>query len=93
MRKHDPFFISTFIVNVKAMNALDIKKELHEYIETANENVLNAIYEILRASEGDNDFELSDEHKRILDERLKAYYTNPMDVITLEEMKAKYNKQ
>ena len=74
------------------MNTIDIKKELHEYIETANENVLNTIYEILRASEDHNDFEISDEHKRVLDERLKAYYINPIDVITLEEMRAKYKK-
>jgi len=73
------------------MNTIDIKSELHEYIETANENVLNAIYEILRASEDRHDFEISDEHKLILDERLKAYYLNPTDVITLEEMKAKYS--
>ena len=74
------------------MNTIDIKKELHEYIETANENMLNTIYEILRASEDHNDFEISDEHKRVLDERLKAYYINPIDVITLEEMRAKYKK-
>ena len=75
------------------MNTIDIKKELHDYIETANENVLKSIYEILRASEDHNDFDISDEHKRVLDERLKAYYLNPMDVITLEEIKAKYKKK
>ena len=74
------------------MNTTDIRKELHDYIETADVSILNAIYEILRASEGQDDYEISDELKRMLDERLKAYYSNPTDVLTLEEMKAKYKK-
>lgn len=75
------------------MSEIDIKKELHEYIDTADENLLKAIYEILRAAENVDDFEISDEHKRILDERLKAYYANPNDVLTWEEVKSKYGKQ
>lgn len=75
------------------MNAIDIKKELHEYIETANENVLNAICDILRASDNHDDFEISDEHRRILDERLKEYHSNPTNVLTLEEMNARVLKE
>lgn len=75
------------------MNTSDIRKELHDYIETADVSVLNAIYEILRASEGHDEYEISEELKQILDERIRAYYLNPMDVLTLEEMKAKYKKQ
>ncbi len=74
------------------MNATDIRKELHEYIDIADENLLKAIHEILREADGTDDFEISDEHKRILDERLKAYYANPNDVLTWEEVKAKYKK-
>ena len=74
------------------MNTTDIRKELHEYIEAADENLLKAIYEILREAENRDEFEISDEHKRILDERLKAYYANPNDVLTWEEVKAKYKK-
>jgi uncharacterized protein Yka (UPF0111/DUF47 family) len=77
---------------MKDMNAIDIRKELHDYIETADVSILNAIYEILRASKGQDDYEISGELKRMLDERLKAYYSNPTDVLTLEEMKAKYKK-
>ena len=74
------------------MKTIALKKELHEYIDTADENLLKAIYEILRAADNSNDFEISDEHKRILDERIKAYYANPDDVLTWEEVKAKYKK-
>lgn len=74
------------------MKTIALKKELHEYIDTADENLLKAIYEILRAADNSNDIEISDEHKRILDERIKAYYANPDDVLTWEEVKAKYKK-
>ncbi len=33
------------------MNATDIRKELHEYIDIADENRLKAIHEILREAE------------------------------------------
>lgn len=74
------------------MNATDIRKELHEYIDIADENLLKAIHEILCEADRAEDFVLSDEHKRILDERLKAFYANPNDVFTWEEVKAKYKK-
>lgn len=74
------------------MKTIALKKELHEYIDTADENLLKAIYEILRAADNSNDIEISDEHKRILDERIKAYYANPDDVLTWKEVKAKYKK-
>lgn len=74
------------------MNTSDIKKELHQYIEDADDNLLQTIYDILRVADKNDDFEISDEHKRILDERLKQYYANPTDVLTWEEVKAKYKK-
>ena len=88
-----PFLFSIFMANIPVMNAIDIKKELHEYIEDADGNQLKAIYEILRVAENEEDYQISDEHKRIIDERLKAYYANPNDVLTWEEVKAKYQKQ
>lgn len=72
------------------MSTSELKKELHDFIEAADKSLLNTIYEIIKASENKNDFEISDEHKQILDERLKSYYANPNDVITLEEFKQKY---
>ncbi len=72
------------------MSTSELKKELHDCIEAADESLLTTIYEIIKASENKVDYEISDEHKQILDERLKAYYANPNDVITLEEFKQKY---
>jgi len=72
------------------MSTSELKKELHDFIEAADESLLTTIYEIIKASENKNHYEISDEHKQILDERLKAYYANPNDVVTLEEFKQKY---
>jgi low affinity Fe/Cu permease len=72
------------------MSTAELKKELHDCIEAADESLLNTLYEVIQASENKDDFEVSDEHKQILDERLQAYYANPNDVITLEEFKQKY---
>lgn len=73
------------------MATTDIRKDLHEFIDAADEKLLKAIHEILLIVE-DREFEISDEHKAILDKRLKAYYENPTDVLTWEEVKAKYKK-
>ncbi len=74
------------------MTITEIKKELHQFVDNADEDLLKAVYEILKAANDTDDFEISDEHKRILDERLKAYHANPTDVITWEEIKVKYGK-
>lgn len=75
------------------MSLMDIRKELHDYIDSADENHLKAVYEILSATNSANDFSLSDEHKQMLDERLKAYYDNPTDIVTWEDIQEKYKKQ
>jgi putative addiction module component (TIGR02574 family) len=73
------------------MTSTDIRKDLHELIDAADEKLLKTIYDILLIVES-RKFEISDEHKAILDQRLKAYYENPTDVLTWEEVKAKYKK-
>jgi Putative addiction module component len=73
------------------MNKAELRKELHVYIETAEDSILQAIYEILRSTD-DRDFQIPEEHKRIIRERLKAYEANPEDVISWEDIKAKYMK-
>lgn len=73
------------------MNTSTLRQELHEYIDSADEGLLKTIYEILQAASVESD-ELSDEHRLILDKRLKAYYENPEDVLTWEEVKAIYKK-
>lgn len=73
------------------MTTTDIRKDLHEFIDAADEKLLKTIYDILLVVEN-REFEISDEHKAILDERLKAYSENTADVLTWDEVKAKYKK-
>ncbi len=73
------------------MDTVTIREELHEFIDGADESLLKTIYEIFQADKV-GEIEVSDEHKRILDERLKAYYENPNDVLTWEEIKSIYKK-
>lgn len=75
------------------MNLTEIRQELHDYIDSADESHLKIVYEILQATDSEHSFPLSEEHRQILEERLKAYYENPTDVITWEEIMEKYGKK
>ena len=70
------------------MTALELKRELHELIEQADERVIRLVYGMLKA-----DQELPEDHKQILDERLKEYNSRPDEVLTLQEIKKKYSRK
>lgn len=70
------------------MTALELKQELHELIEQADERVVRLVYSMLKA-----DQELPDGHKQILDERLKEYQSKPGEVLTLQDIKKKYSRK
>lgn len=50
------------------MGTTEMRQALHEFINEADERVLRLIYGMMKA-DADNDYELSDAHKQILDER------------------------
>jgi hypothetical protein len=73
------------------MNTVQLRQALHEYIDQADEKAIQLMYSFLNSQDKDkDDFEMPEEHKQIVDQRLKEYYENPRDVLTLEEMKEKY---
>ena len=72
------------------MTATDIKKELHKYIDDADDRILKILYGMILADKQSH--EIPHWHKEVIEERLEQYYANPMDVITLEEMKEKVLK-
>ncbi len=72
------------------MNATEIKKELHEYIEDADDRVLKLIYGMVLADK--QSYEIPDWHKTVLNERLEHYEQNPESAISWEELKAKIEK-
>ena len=73
------------------MNALELRNKLISFIKTADVSSLKRIEPLLVEKE---DSDISDEHKLILDKRLKLHKTNPNAgkslKIVKEELAVKY---
>lgn len=72
------------------MTTTDIKRELHEYIEDADDRLLRILYGVVLAGQESN--ETPEWHKTILNERLEDYQKNPHNVISWEDLKTKIEK-
>lgn len=72
------------------MSAPEIKKELHDYIEGADDRFLRLIYGMILADK--RELEIPDWHQKIVEERLEDYERNPENVISWEEVKARVEK-
>ncbi len=72
------------------MNTTDIKRELHEYIEDADDRLLRLIYGMVLADQ--ESYEIPEWHKQVIQERLEEYERNPDNVISWEELKSKIKK-
>jgi hypothetical protein len=72
------------------MSSIDIKKELHEYIEDADDRLLKLIYGMIIADKQENDVPAW--HKEIIEKRLEKHEQNPNDVISWEELKMSIEK-
>ncbi|MBN2893098.1 MAG: addiction module protein [Bacteroidales bacterium] len=82
------------------MDTIELKSSLYNLIDrTKDIDILQAIeillkkqFKSLEISELDDEFELSDEHKKNLDERLESYQKNPKDLISWEKVKEQIYK-
>jgi len=72
------------------MSALDIKKELHDYIEDADDRLLKLIYGLILADQ--ESYKTPEWHKQVISERLEEYERNPDNVISWEELRTKIEK-
>ncbi len=72
------------------MDEINLKKELHEAIENADDRLLNLIYGMIVADKHRD--EIPEWHKEIVMERIEEYEKNPSNVITWEELQAKIEK-
>jgi Putative addiction module component len=72
------------------MSVLEIKKELHDYIEGADDRFLRLIYGMILADK--SEYEIPNWHKKIVEERLEDYERNPQNFISWEEVKASIEK-
>lgn len=73
-------------------NVLIIKNRIHEFIEIADERILRVINAIV-ISENVEALKLSDEHRNILDERLRDHKANPNDGNSWEEVSDKLKEE
>lgn len=65
------------------MNTNALKKRIHNFVEEADEQMLQLINALIDSEETG----LSSKHKRILDERLKFHALNPNDGKPWEEVR------
>ena len=75
------------------MSTPQIRELLHEYINKADERLINLMYARVQADMKEEDYELSAAHKTILDERLAAHEANPDAGSGWEETKARIKSQ
>ena len=72
------------------METDELRKQIHGYIDKADDRFVNLVHAMMLA-DLEPEFELSDEHKRILDERLKQHEANPNSGSSMEEAFAHIN--
>jgi len=72
------------------MNTTAIKKDLHDYIDAADDRFLALIYGMILADK--QELEIPDWHKKTIEERLEDYERNPQNVISWEEVKSQIEK-
>lgn len=75
------------------MNTIQLREELHEFINKADDRLLNLMYALIRADIKEEQYELSEAQKQLLEERLAAHEANPTSGSTWEEVKARIQKK
>jgi len=74
------------------MSTTQIKEKLHQYIDQGDDRFINMVYAMAKAYITE-DIELSEEHKKILDERLSEHHADPNSGSSWKEVKARIEKR
>lgn len=69
------------------MSTQEIKKEIHEYVESADSRILKLIYAMIIADKSGE--AVPDWHRTIVEERLVEFEANPGNTISWEDLKKK----
>ncbi|MEO9803278.1 MAG: addiction module protein [Reichenbachiella sp.] len=75
------------------MSRVDLRDEIHQYIDKADDRILQLIYGMMQADLSEEDYELSEAHKQVLDERLTAHKSNPQTGSNWKEAKERISNQ
>lgn len=71
------------------MSTIEIKEHLHEYIDQADERMLKLLYAMAQADMEEKEYEFSEAHIKILDERIASHNADPEAGSNWEEVKAR----
>lgn len=74
------------------MGAAQIREELHQFINQADERILRLIYGMMKADIESED-NLTEAHKKIIDERLASHKSNPLEGSSWESVKNRIRKK
>lgn len=69
------------------MGSSQIREELHQFINRADERVLKLMYGMMKADNEGSDYTLGETHMQVLDERLAAHKSSPKEGSDWEEVK------
>ena len=69
------------------MSTSDLREEIHRYIDKVDDRVLQLIYGMLQADLSEENYSLSDSHKKVLDSRLEEHHLEPSSGKSWEETK------
>jgi len=69
------------------MNTAIIRQQLHNYLEKADDEKINALYTIIEKDIKENEFEYPDDLKDKLDKRYLEYRNGSVEMITPAESK------
>jgi len=75
------------------MSTVQLREEIHQYIDRVDDRIIQLIYGMMQADLTEEDYELSEEHKKILDKRLQAHKYNPTNGSSWQEVKARISSQ
>jgi len=75
------------------MGTPQIRELLHQYINKADERLINLMYALVQADMKEDDYELSTAHKKVLDNRIAEHKANPSSGSSWEEVKTRIRSQ
>ena len=74
------------------MSILELKKEIHNYIDNADDHFIQLIHGMVKADIEEN-LKLNDGHKLILEKRLQSHTTNPTSGSDWQKVKERVARQ
>ena len=75
------------------METEELRKQIHGYIDQADDRFVNLVYAMVMADLQEPEYELSDEEKKILDERLAQHEKDPESESSMEEVFQRLSKK